>query len=178
MTDTNEQLRIVLDTARTYLSRNSSALVRSNADDLAQEVGINFLRASADEDIKNPAAWAITASKRLAINLIERNREDVAEPEDDTERAVTQFVMQGLMTSYMAIVRQQADLLMAQLTESEKEFVTLVAMGYSQAEIAEIVGLANANTVKATLNRKRRQLAEAAADAGLDVDWQDHPRAY
>ena len=67
---------------------------------------------------------------------------------------------------------------MAQLDDDEKQFVTLVAMGYSHAEIAEIMGYANANTVKATLHRKRATLLAAAEEAGLDADWQEHPRVY
>lgn len=178
MMGSTEQLATVLQTARTYLGRNANDRVRANAEDLAQEVGINFLRASAGEEIQNPAAWAITAAKNLAINLIKRSRENAAEVEDDTDRAVVQFVAEGMATSYMAIVKQQADLLMAQLDDTEKEFVTLVAMGYSQAEIAGILGYANATTVKATLYRKRAALAAVAEGAGIDPKWQEHPRVY
>lgn len=178
MTATDEQLGIVLETARTYLGRNSSNLVRMNAEDLAQEVCISFMRAAAREQIDNPAAWAVTAAKNLAINLVQRNREDVADLEDEVNQDVFHFVAEGMATSYAALVRQQAALLMTQLDDNEKDFITLVAMGYSHAEIAGIIGYANADTVKATLYRKRKELLAAAEGAGLDPAWHEHPRLY
>lgn len=176
MTGSDEQLRVVLETARRYLRRNSNPLVRANAEDIAQEVGIKFIRASAAQDIENPAAWAITASRNLAINLINRNREVAKDMADEVNRGIFQFVAEGMATSYVAIIRQQVARLDAQLDDTEREFLDLVAEGYSHAEIAEIMGYKNANSVKATLHRKRAALAAAAEGAGLDADWQEHPR--
>lgn len=53
-----------------------------------------------------------------------------------------------------------------------------MAFGYSQAEFADIMGNDGADTVKATLHRMRAILLGIAEEAGLEVDWQEHPRVY
>lgn len=187
-------MRIVHDAALQRVRRNFSPLVRDHADDIAQEVVVRYLTASQNETIENPAAWANTAAWHLAMNVVrdERFSQPLAPPDDDPGSeprnpregpdprtvAMMHFIEDGKPTSAMGILRQQADVLLAQLDAQETEFVLLVASGYSQAEIADILGYANADVVKTTLNRKRKHLKGIAEGAGLDPDWQDHPRPY
>ena len=42
----------------------------------------------------------------------------------------------------------------------------------------EIMGYANADSVKVTLNRIRKKIKDGAADAGLSSYWQRHPSPY
>ena len=58
------------------------------------------------------------------------------------------------------------------------ELVQLVAEDTPQADIAEIMGYANADSVKVTLNRIRKKIKDGAADAGLSPYWQRHPSPY
>ena len=53
-----------------------------------------------------------------------------------------------------------------------------MAEGTPQAEIAEIMGCRNADSVKTTLNRLRRKVLDAAERGGVSADWQEHPRVY
>jgi DNA-directed RNA polymerase specialized sigma24 family protein len=185
--------KTVHDSALKRVRRNYNPVVWQNAEDIAQEVVLKYAEAARSQVIENPAAWANVAAWRLAVNLVrdrereqELFREEDPDESDDGERhqedakemAFVEFIAHGQATSNIAILRQQADILMSQLDDRETEFVLLVASGYGQAEIAEILGYANADVVKATLNRKRNQLRAIADQAGLDVDWQDHPRVY
>jgi RNA polymerase sigma factor (sigma-70 family) len=152
-------------------------MVRAHAEDLAQDVTLAFVVAADRETIDNPAAWGNHAAGNAALKFI-RDHKAPHPDDEETERAVQQFVLEGRATSDLAMIKQQADLLMSQLDDREREFVTLVAFGYSQAEIADIMGYAGADTVKATLHRKRATLLGIAEEAGLEVDWQEHPRVY
>jgi DNA-directed RNA polymerase specialized sigma24 family protein len=152
-------------------------MVREHAEDLAQDVTLAYVVAADRETIDNPAAWGNRAAGNAALKFIRDHKAPQPDAED-TERAVQQFIVHGRATSDMAMIKQQAGLLMAQLDEREREFVTLVALGYSQAEIADTMGYAGADSVKATLHRKRAMLLGIAEEAGLEVDWQDHPRVY
>lgn len=64
------------------------------------------------------------------------------------------------------------------LTAKERQLIELQAQGVPQAEIAEILGYANANSVKATLNRIRRRLEDEAHRQGQPLDWESHPKPY
>jgi DNA-directed RNA polymerase specialized sigma24 family protein len=184
----------VYDAALRRVRNNFNPRVRQLAEDIAQDTVLAYLQASRAQVIDNPAAWANVTAWRLARKIAksgqqeERPSTDSDElpmgqrwdlPDDNPERmAFMRFISDGQPTSAIGILRQQADLLMAQLDEQEREFVLLVASGYSQEEIADILGYANADVVKTTLNRKRKKLKDLAINAGVDPDWQDHPRAY
>lgn len=177
MTPSTADCEAVRTAALVRLRGFGQSMVRENAEDLAQDVTLAFIVAADREVIENPAAWANRAAGNAALKFIRDHK--APEPElEDTERAVLSFVLHGRATSDMAMIKQQTALLMAQLDDREKEFVTLVAFGYSQAEIAEIVGYANADSVKVTLNRKRARLLGLAEEVGIAADWQDHPRVY
>lgn len=169
------------DAAYARLRTFTDARVRQHAEDLAQEVAIKYAAAAAaaEEPIANPAAWANVAAGRLAINLIhslDRGPLDAAALEAHDNLA--QSIAKGLGTSQPAIARQQADLLLAQLNDRERELFQLLADGYDNTEIAEIMGYAGADTVKSIVSRKRKQLIAVLERHGVEPDWQNHPHAY
>ena len=45
-----------------------------------------------------------------------------------------------------------------------------------QAEIAEIMDYANADSVKVTLNRIRKKIKDGSDAAGLETCWEEHSR--
>jgi RNA polymerase sigma factor (sigma-70 family) len=152
--------------------------VRPEAEDIAQEVVASYLEALERGPIDNPEAWANhVAGKRI----IDRKRVDWAvelPTEDDSQRSLMFFLVEGLMTSDQAILRETAARLLPLLNEREKELFTLVALGYSHQEIADLMGYANADTVKSTLSRRRRELLRIAEEQGIDTNVDDHPRIY
>ncbi len=161
---------------------------QQHAEDIAQEVVAQF--AAADQAaIENPAAWANRVAAHVAARMWDRQRLDdpqaaEAEPESAAEvrkqgrRALQLFLQDGQPSSREGLLRQQADLLVAQLSERELELVRAVAESLSHAEIAERMGYAGADSVKTTLARIRRKITAAAESAGIDVEWGDHPRPY
>ena len=157
----------------------TDARVRQHAEDIAQEVAIKYAAAAAEEPIANPAAWANVAAGRLAINLIHSlDRGPLDAIALEAHHNLAQSIAKGLGTSQPAIARQQADLLLAQLNDRERELFQLLADGYDNAEIAEIMGYAGADTVKSIVSRKRKQLIAVLERHGVEPDWQNHPHAY
>ena len=47
-----------------------------------------------------------------------------------------------------------------------------------QAEIAEIMGYASADSVKVTLNRLRKNIKDGSDAGGLETCWEEHSRPY
>lgn len=175
---TDEAL-IVHDAALRRARGYSADLSEQDAEDIAQEVVIRFSRQEPGT-IANPAAWANTAAGNLCSTLVKRIARGAPLPVDDDAPAVAleEFVTRGQPTSYGAIIRQQADAVLALLNDRERELIQLVAEGTPQAEIAEIMGYRNAESVKTTLNRLRRKVLDAAERGGMSADWQQHPRPY
>ena len=152
--------------------------VRPEAEDIAQEVVAAYLEALQRGPIDNPEGWANhVAGKRI----IDRKRVDWAvelPTEDDSQRSLMSFLAEGLMTSDQAILRETAARFLPLLNEREKELFTLVALGDSSQEIADLMGYANADTVKSTVSRRRRELLRLAEERGIDTNVDDHPRIY
>ena len=64
------------------------------------------------------------------------------------------------------------------LTPRERELIQLVAQDSPQSEIAEIMGYANADSVKVTLNRIRKRIKDGSDAADLETCWEEHSRPY
>lgn len=175
----SDEARIVHDAALRRARGYSADLSEQDAEDIAQEVVIRFSRQEPGV-IENPAAWANTAAGHLCATLVKRIARGAPLPDhaDSTAAALEEFVTRGQPTSYGAMVRQQADAVLALLNDRELELIQLVAEGTPQAEIAEVMGYRNADSVKTTLNRLRRKVLDAAEQGGMSADWQEHPRPY
>ena len=175
---------LVHDTALAWAARNSSHLVRENAEDLAQDVVERFAKVSLEQEIENPAAWATTVTKNLALNLI-RNRMREAGSMDDEDgdymRAAERFAHahSKYAASQQAINKQQVELLLSQLTPKQATLLLMVWDDWTQAEIAEALGYKNAATVASTLKQLRALVKENETKfEGVDPDWQSFPRIY
>ena len=160
--------------ARSHPSRPSP----QDVEDIAQETVARFAKQEPGS-IENPAAWANTVAGNLCASLARSPGRLHAEPgDDDGPEALNRFLLQGRASSQGAIARAQAGALLAMLTPRERELVQLVAEDTPQAEIAEAMGYANADSVKVTLNRIRKKIRDGADSAGLDTRWEEHPRPY
>jgi RNA polymerase sigma-70 factor (ECF subfamily) len=160
--------------ARSHPTRPSP----QDVEDIAQETVARYAKQEPGS-IENPAAWANTVAGNLCVNLARSQRGAGPEMDyNDGPRALSRFLLGGNPTSLGAIVREQAGVLLAMLNPRERELVQLVAEDTPQAEIAEIMGYANADSVKVTLNRIRKKIKDGAADAGLSPYWQRHPSPY
>ena len=159
--------------ARSHSSRPSP----QDVEDVAQETVARYAKQEPGS-IENPAAWANTVAGNLCVNLARSpGRRQAEMDEDDGPRALNRFLL-GSSSSWGAIVREQAGVLLAMLTPRERELIQLVAEDTPQSEIAEIMGYANADSVKVTLNRIRKKIKDGSDAAGLATCWEEHSRPY
>ena len=147
-----------------------------DVEDIAQETVARFAKQEPGS-IENPAAWANTVAGNLCVNLARSQRGARPQMDDDDPGALNRFLL-GRSSSWVAIVREQAGVLLAMLTPRERELIQLVAEETPQADIAEIMGYANADSVKVTLNRIRKKIKDGSDAAGLDTRWELHSRPY
>jgi RNA polymerase sigma-70 factor (ECF subfamily) len=160
--------------ARSHPTRPSP----QDVEDIAQETVARYAKQEPGS-IENPAAWANTVAGNLCASLARSPGRPQSEPDDDDgPRALNRFLLRGSASSQGAIARAQASTLLAMLSPRERELVQLVAEDTSQAEIAEIMGYANADSVKVTLNRIRKKIKDGADAAGLATHWEEHSRPY
>ena len=171
------QWAIVREAALRELRAHNSPVVRGAAEDLAQEVVIEYADAAACQTIEHPRAWAKLVARRRAVDLLRRTR-SVGDVEDDEGQALRFFLHQGIRTSREALLLEQVDQLLAALSDRERQLVRMVADGESQADIASALGYASAAVVRTTLHRLRRRIMEHADQLGIDQDWEDHPQPY
>lgn len=172
------------------LANRMLAVHPGDVEDFAQEATLRISQADPFPD--NPDAWITTATTNIVLDSIRRR---TARPEaldgqpladsDSIDRQlrrdITQLASTGpLATSQLAMRSGTADYvwqsLAAELTDQEIRVMQLVALGYSQREIAEHLGYKDSNVVKATLFRARRNAAKLV-DLNPD-DVIDHPRVY
>jgi RNA polymerase sigma factor (sigma-70 family) len=158
--------------ARSHTTRPSP----QDVEDVAQETVARYAKQEPGS-IENPAAWANTVAGNLCVNLARSQRGARPQIDDDDPGALNRFLL-GRSSSWGAIVREQAGVLLAMLTPRERELIQLVAEETPQADIAEIMGYANADSVKVTLNRIRKKIKDGSDAAGLDTRWELHSRPY
>lgn len=160
--------------ARSHPTRPSP----QDVEDIAQETVARYAKQEPGS-IENPAAWANTVAGNLCVNLARSPGRPQSELEDeDGPRALNQFLLQGNPTSLGAILREQAGVLLTMINPRERELIQLIAEDTPQAVIAEIMGYANADSVKVTLNRIRKKIKDGADAAGLATHWEEHSRPY
>ena len=160
--------------ARSHPSRPSP----QDVEDIAQETVARFAKQEPGS-IENPAAWANTVAGNLCVNLARSQRGEGPEMDDnDGPEALERFLVYGTRSSRAGIAIMQTGILLAMLTPRERELVQLVAEDTPQAEIAQIMGYANADSVKVTLNRIRKKIKDGSDAAGLETCWEEHSRPY
>ena len=160
--------------ARSHPSRPSP----QDVEDIAQETVARFAKQEPGS-IENPAAWANTVAGNLCVNLARSQRGEGPEMDDnDGADALERFLVYGTRSSRAGIALEQTGILLAMLNPRERELVQLVAEDTPQADIAEIMGYANADSVKVTLNRIRKKIKDGSDAAGLATCWEEHSRPY
>ena len=160
--------------ARSHPTRPSP----QDVEDVAQETVARYAKQEPGS-IENPAAWANTVAGNLCVNLARSQRGEGPEMDDnDGAEALERFLVYGTRSSRAGIALEQTGILLAMLTPRERELIQLVAEDTPQAEIAEIMGYANADSVKVTLNRIRKKIKDGADAAGLATHWEEHSRPY
>ena len=160
--------------ARSHPSRPSP----QDVEDIAQETVARFAKQEPGS-IENPAAWANTVAGNLCVNLARSQRGEGPEMDDnDGADALERFLVYGTRSSRAGIALEQTGILLAMLNPRERELVQLVAEDTPQADIAEIMGYANADSVKVTLNRIRKKIRDGSDAAGLETCWEEHSRPY
>ena len=160
--------------ARSHTTRPSP----QDVEDVAQETVARYAKQEPGS-IENPAAWANTVAGNLCVNLARSPGRPQSELEDDDgPRALNRFLLGGNPTSLGAILREQAGVLLTMINPRERELIQLIAEDTPQAEIAEIMGYANADSGKVTLNRIRKKIQDGADAAGLATHWEEHSRPY
>jgi RNA polymerase sigma-70 factor (ECF subfamily) len=160
--------------ARSHPTRPSP----QDVEDIAQETVARYAKQEPGS-IENPAAWANTVAGNLCASLARSpGRRQAEMDDDDGPRALNRFLLGGNPTSLGAILREQAGVLLTMINARERELIQLVAEDTPQSEIAEIMGYANADSVKVTLNRIRKKIKAGSDAAGLETCWEEHSRPY
>ena len=160
--------------ARSHPTRPSP----QDVEDIAQETVARYAKQEPGS-IENPAAWANTVAGNLCVNLARSQRGEGPEMDDnDGPEALERFLVYGTRSSRAGIAIMQTGILLAMLTPRERELIQLVAEDTPQADIAEIMGYANADSVKVTLNRIRKKIKDGSDAAGLATCWEEHSRPY
>ena len=164
----NEAASLLVDryqaTVRRFLFRLTGR--RELADDLAQDTFIRMLRYADHYDPRRPLrTWLLTIARRLSINSGRREsrRKTVDDFSHLQSREADPAESAATVDSQTAL-RVELDHAMSQLTESQRQAVTLFhSQGLSVQEAAEVMGLP-VGTVKSHLHRGRaamRKLLEA-----------------
>lgn len=152
------------------------------AEDVAQEVMLRLC--SLSDRPENVEAWITRAVRNRVIDYRRAiSRSPRSAPYDDIPHRldIDLFLSAtGVSPSLMAVGRIRfaevwADL-EAILNEREIEVIRMTVARIPQARIAEELGYANADSVKATLVRIRRKVRELTGDR-LSA-WVAHPRPY
>jgi RNA polymerase sigma factor (sigma-70 family) len=170
--------RAVRVVASMVARRQRVKLTSDQVEDIAQETVARYLENA--DTVLDPDAWATRVAQRLCIDAVRHRQRELVD-EDALElrgSSLAVFLKGGRLTSRDAMLAVQVQWAMDLLTVKERQIIELQAQGVSQTEIAEILGYANANSVKATLNRIRRRLEEEARRQGQPLDWESHPRPY
>jgi RNA polymerase sigma-70 factor (ECF subfamily) len=154
---------------------------RGTAEDLLQEVFLHVWQQARTFDGARGTvrSWLHGIAHHLALNELRRRRrrpqlltppardgridedgpaayvDPVADPAGDAWRAVRDATMARAL---------------AELSEAQREVLTLYAAGFSQAEIAARLGQP-LGTVKSRMRRALRQLRERLPAAGIDAGW-------
>jgi RNA polymerase sigma-70 factor (ECF subfamily) len=144
-----------------YLGR--MGLTTAEAEELTQETFLRAYRHLTDFDSRRAlfSTWLFTIARRLALNLLARQRHQIADCND----TVLQDSAAEFHEDYdRRVVTQRIHLALSQLPLKYRSPLSLVYLGdLSIAEIAQIEGCAE-GTVKSRIHRAKHQLKTLLAD--------------
>lgn len=134
------------------------------SEDVSQEAIAKYLERY--EEIDSPEKWISVVAQNLAKDALMRKSgifqarpiQD-QDPENEAEEVVLKNVgykiVDDLTTSKIVIDKNELDNALENLSEKEQLIVSLSADGYSQGEIAEILGYKDSKVVANLLRRVR-----------------------
>lgn len=135
---------------------------RADAEDLFQEVCLRAYTALDDlEDVDSPMAWLLRVQYRLFVDDTRRRKRSPVRPLDRDEELSRVLVSEDPGPEDEIDGRETGRRLQTawvRLRKDQRALLSLVAEGYSLAEIEEITGLSN-GAIRARLHRARARLA-------------------
>ena len=134
------------------------------SEDVSQEALARYLEQF--EEIESPEKWISVVAQNLAKGALMRKSgifqaKPIQDRDPDNEAEETELknagyrIVEDLTTSKIVINRDELDNALDNLSEKEQLIVSLSADGYSQAEIAEILGYKDSKVVANLLRRLR-----------------------
>lgn len=168
------QIQAVLSLAFRVAKRKGLSI--DDSADIAQEVAVAYL-AGETRPADNWEAWVTTVTKNRVIDH-QRRVAIVGRASDQDQHTDFDAYRQGqfeMGSSLRASSRVMLDELLSGLSERDRKILTLDAIGLSKSEIAEQVGLANANSARVTLSRIKKRLRDQHPELVGDIA---HPRQY
>lgn len=138
----------------------------SDAQDVVQDVILKLWdKREQLEQIENPEAWLMTATKNKCIDLLRSKKRSTSSLDDALELPSTQLSPEAVTISsdLMEIIRS----MMAELPEAQQAVMVLRDIeGYTYEEIAEMTEL-SLSQVKINLHRARKKLKENLIKANI-----------
>lgn len=136
--------------------------VAAHAEDIAQGVVLKFTQRHMTRQVENPYAWGAVHARHACVNFANRQlprarRENVWD-EDFWEDQVD--ANPGIYPYKTVAGADAIEYALSCLSDRERQMVHLVEAGYSHAEIAEMLGYANARTVTSTWTRVKAKILE------------------
>jgi RNA polymerase sigma factor (sigma-70 family) len=136
--------------------------IASHAEDIAQSVVLKFTKRQMTNQVENPFRWGAVHARHACVNFANRQlprarAENVWEDNFWEERV---DVNPEIYPYKMIAGADAIAYALSCLSDRERQMVHLVEAGYSHAEIAEMMGYANARTVTTTWNRVKSKIFE------------------
>ncbi len=126
----------------------------SDAEDVVQEAWIRYARAARD-DVRNPAAWLMTVTTRLCLDLLRRRREAPQEPGDLVPAADERDP--GEMAELADEVTAALVVVVGELTPPQRVALVLhEVFGMSFGEVAAVLGTTTGSARKLASRARER----------------------
>ena len=136
--------------------------VAAHAEDIAQSVVLKFTKRHMTRQVENPYAWGAVHARHACMNFANRQlpraRDENVWDEDFWEDQVD--ANPGIYPYKTVAGADAIAYALSCLSDRERQMVHLVEAGYSHAEIAEMLGYANARTVTSTWTRIKAKILE------------------
>lgn len=134
--------------------------IAAHAEDIAQSVVLKFTQRRMTRQVLNPWAWGSVHARHACVNFANRQlpraRAENVWEEEFWEQQVD--ANPGIYPFKMVAGADAIAYALSCLSDRERQIVHLVEAGYSHAEIAEMLGYANARTVTTTWNRVKAKI--------------------
>jgi len=136
--------------------------VAAHAEDIAQGVVLKFTQRHMTRQVENPGAWGAVHARHACVNFANRQlpraRGENVWDEDFWEDQVD--ANPGIYPYKTVAGADAIEYALSCLSDRERQMVHLIEAGYSHAEIAEMLGYANARTVTSTWTRIKAKVLE------------------